>query len=322
MPGSNGVIQADESLRLYRFRLQTSASSFSSEYFNISWKNDVTPYTRIYSWDNVSGLPEEIADPEFSIQSLFWNEDFEYSIGDLTTVSGGNWTNFSGTGFFIPVISGSLSYPNYASSGIGNKIALVAATTSAEDAKREYAAQFGDGTTVYASFLVNVQGAQTSGASYFAALYSNASGYRSRVFVQSTGTGVQFGFDGSGTSPTYDPAEYPFNSTVLIVMSYEFLAGADTARMWINPTIGTSEPPANIKLVVASEPSNLDAFALRQASSSGSAQTPDAEIDGIRTGTSGRSISHCWCTNYLRGPISTFWIFIRRRWWSISFSKL
>ena len=36
MPGSNGVITAGQNLRLYRFRLQTSAASFASENFNIN----------------------------------------------------------------------------------------------------------------------------------------------------------------------------------------------------------------------------------------------------------------------------------------------
>ena len=228
----------------------------------------------------------------FSNAQLFV-ENFEYPVGQLTSGGGGgnvsdsNWISFSGTGFYIPVISGSLTYPAYPASDLGNKVALVAATTSAEDARRDYPQQTGDGTTVYASFLVNVQNTQASGVSYFAALYSTSTsggGYRSRVFVQSSTNGVQFGFEGSGSTPIFDPTEYPLNSTVLIVVSYEFLAGTDTARMWINPAINPIQPPANVVFSLVSEPPYLDAFALRQASSGGTAQTPDAEIDGIIVG--------------------------------------
>jgi hypothetical protein len=49
-------------------------------------------------------------------------EEFSYPTGQLTTVSGGNWITNTGTGNFIPVTEGSLSYPSYPSSGIGNKI--------------------------------------------------------------------------------------------------------------------------------------------------------------------------------------------------------
>jgi len=223
----------------------------------------------------------------------FWVENFDYPVGQLTSGGGGgnvsdsNWLSFSGTGFYIPVVSGSLMFTGYPASGIGNKVVLVAATTSAEDARRDYPQQSGDGTKVYASFLVNVQATQASGVSYFAALYSTAAsggGYRSRVFVQSGTTGVQFGFEGSGSTPVFYPTEYPLNTTVLIVISYEFLAGTDSAKMWINPAISSSEPLANVVFGVGSEPPYLNAFALRQASTSGAAQTPDAEIDGIIVG--------------------------------------
>jgi hypothetical protein len=223
----------------------------------------------------------------------FWIENFDYPVGQLTSGGGGgnvsdsNWLSFSGTGFYIPVVAGSLTYPGYPASGIGNKVVLVAATTSAEDARRDYPQQSGDGTKVYASFLVNVQSTQASGVSYFAALYSTATtggGYRSRVFVQTATTGIQFGFEGGGTTPVFYPTEFPLNTTVLIVISYEFLVGTDSAKIWVNPTVSTSEPPADITFGITSEPPYLNAFALRQASTGGVAQTPDAEIDGIIVG--------------------------------------
>jgi len=33
-------------------------------------------------------------------QTILFQENFNYTPGQLTTVSGGNWVNFSGTGFF------------------------------------------------------------------------------------------------------------------------------------------------------------------------------------------------------------------------------
>ena len=78
MPGSNGVIEPDEGLQLYRFRLQTSAASFGSDFFNLSWKNDVTPATKIFSWDSGTGLPLEIQNLELSIALLVLEENFDY----------------------------------------------------------------------------------------------------------------------------------------------------------------------------------------------------------------------------------------------------
>ncbi len=76
LPGSNGVLNAGQSLRLYRFRLQTSASSFASENFSIRLKNSVTPYTRVYSWDAGSELPVEIQ--IIKLQENAWINEFHY----------------------------------------------------------------------------------------------------------------------------------------------------------------------------------------------------------------------------------------------------
>jgi len=75
------------------------------------------------------------------------------------------------------------------------------------------------------------------------------------------------------------------NTTHLVVISYEFTANADTARLWVNPNISGSEPVANIVTAMGSDIGYCDAFALRQASSSSVAQNPDCEIDGIMVQT-------------------------------------
>ena len=227
----------------------------------------------------------------FSIGTLkaqLVTENFDYSLGQLTSggggadVSGGAWVSFSGTGAFIPVISGNLTYSGYSASGIGNMIQLVAATTSAEDARTDFLGQSGDGTKVYASFLVNIQSAPASGSSsYFASLYSTANGYKGRVFAQTLGSGIEFGLEGSGSAPVFTGVELALNQTHLIVVCYEFLAGADSVKLWVNPTISSIEPTPDLTYEVATDFTTCDAFALRQASSSGVAQNPDAEIDGL-----------------------------------------
>ncbi len=218
-------------------------------------------------------------------------DNFDYSVGQLTSAGGGanvsdsSWISFSGTGVYIPVISGSLSYPGYSASGIGNKVQLVAATTSAEDARTDIPAQSGDGTKVYASFLVNIQSAPASGSSsYFAALYSVAAGFKGRIYTQTLGAGIEFGLEGSGSAPVFTGVELPLNQTHLIVVCYEFLAGADSVKLWINPTISGVQPAPSLTYQVATDFTVCDAFALRQASSSGVAQNPDAEIDGLIIG--------------------------------------
>ena len=225
---------------------------------------------------------------------LLFEENFDYTIGQLTSggsganVSDSAWLSFSGTGFFIPVISGSLEYLGYPSSNIGNKVTIAAATTSAEDARRDFAQQTGDGTKIYASFLASLQSAP-SNSSYFASLYSTATtggGYRSRVYARPLNTGYELGFEGSGNTPVWQGVELAFNSTHLIVISYEFLAGPDSSKMWVDPSLSLTEPTPTLVYQNASDMPYCNAFALRQASTGGVAQNPDAEIDGIRVSTS------------------------------------
>jgi len=291
MPGSNGVIPAGESLRLYRFRLQTSASSFSSDYFDISWKNDVTPSAKIYSWNNVSGLPEEIQNLEFSVLTFLLEENFDYSIGDLTTVSGGNWVAYSGTGNGPAQVStGSLSYTGYLSSGLFNKADI--SSTGAEDAYIGYTPQ-GEGITTYSAFLLNVTNTDgllangTDGNYFYSYLPSNSTSYyNGRLYIRlgTVADTYQLGLRANSSATIlWDATDYNIATTVLIVLSYESITGTanDVTSLWINPPVDGSMPPANLTETCLTD--NIDAarFALRQ-----SAGTPNASIDGIRVATS------------------------------------
>ena len=87
-------------------------------------------------------------------QTILFQENFNYTPGQLTTVSGGNWVNFSGTGFFIQVSAPDLSYAGYNFPGTNDgKITLTATSASAEDVNHSFASQT---NTVYAAMLVKV----------------------------------------------------------------------------------------------------------------------------------------------------------------------
>ena len=87
-------------------------------------------------------------------------DDFQYAVGQLTdstggaNVSGGNWVTNTGTGNFLQVSGGSLSYTGYTSSGVGNKLDVISTTASAEDTFRNFPTRT-SGTT-YAAFMVNI----------------------------------------------------------------------------------------------------------------------------------------------------------------------
>jgi hypothetical protein len=227
-------------------------------------------------------------------------EDFSYSSGQLTNlsgganVSGGNWVNFSGTGNPILVTAGSLSFSGYPSSGIGNKVNLIQTGASAEDAYRAFAPQT-VGTKTYASFLVNV--ANTTGllananatGDYFAGFLPSDSvtdlDARVSIRLGSTPGTYQLGLKATtnNASATFSNVDLNPGTTYLVVISYQIIAGNsnDVINMWINPATGGAEPAPTITQTTASATDNTDVsrFFLRQGSNA-----VNASIDGIRVG--------------------------------------
>ena len=232
-------------------------------------------------------------------------DDFQYSTGQLTdstggaNVSGGNWITNTGTGSFIQVTAGSLSYTGYPSSGIGNKIDIVSVATSAEDTFRNFPTQTA-GTT-YAAFMVNV--ANTTGLAanssttgdYFAGFISSTSttAFVNRVTIRAgsvAGT-YQLGLRATGNAgnvQAFSLTDLPVGTTALVVISYQIVAGAtnDVCNMWVNPVITGPEPAPTLTQVSASDNNDVGRFFVRQ----GNAGTPNASLDGVRVGTSWASL--------------------------------
>lgn len=210
-------------------------------------------------------------------------ENFEYSAGSLLTAN--NWTAHSGAGSrSLTVVTPSLSYPGYDASNIGNATAL---TGSGEDVNRQFAPVYAR-TPVYASFLVNVSSATTTG-DYFLHLgpANLGSTFRPRVFVRRTGTGkLQFGISGSGAA-TYNTTEYELNTTYQLVVKYVFDETGNVSQLFINPAAAAEPATANVSVSEAgtSSPSDIGTLAIRQGSSS-----PALVLDGIRIGTTYRTV--------------------------------
>ena len=222
-------------------------------------------------------------------------DEFAYATGQLTTTTP-NWITNTGTGNFIPISSGSLSYPNYPSSGIANKIDIISTTGSAEDTYTNFTPQ----TTgiVYASFLVNVANvtglAANSSATgdYFAGLIASnsTSNFVNRVTIRQgvTAGTYQLGLRATGNAgnvQTFSSTDLTTGTTVLVVIAYQFFDGSttnDTTAMWINPDLTQfpQQAPALTQQSAADSP-DIGRFFIRQ----GNAGTPNASIDGLRVGT-------------------------------------
>ncbi|MBU1355571.1 MAG: Ig-like domain-containing protein [Candidatus Edwardsbacteria bacterium] len=240
--------------------------------------------------------------------TLLMEENFDYAVGQLTdngggaNVSGGNWVDFSGTGNYVSVTAGSLSYTDYLSSGTGNKIAVVSATTSAEDVYRQFATQ-GASSTTHIGFLLNL--ANTTGLTanssttgdYFVSLLPSASitSYVGRITIRlgsAAGT-YQLGIraTSSNTEAVWLTNNLTPGVTYLVVMAYQL--NPDHCWLWINPTLSGSQPVADIEQAAAATVTDIGRVAIRQGYTAGppALATPNADIDGFRVGTSWADIS-------------------------------
>jgi hypothetical protein len=227
-------------------------------------------------------------------------ENFGYTTGQLTNsgsganVSGGVWTSFSGTGVYIPVTNGSLTYTGYTST-TGNKVLLTATTASAEDDSSSF--PFVTTGDIYVSFLLNVIDTvllntnSSANGDYFMTLNTNGTTFFSRITIRKGAAGNTYNLgvrhSSSGVTVWATP-DLAVSTTQLIIFKYTFVAGAtnDQTSLFINPALGAAEPtPSAIGTNLSTaDPVRMSSIALRQGTAAG-ASTPNAEIDGIRIGT-------------------------------------
>jgi len=214
-------------------------------------------------------------------------ENFDYPAGDTLTNHG--WSNHSGIGTLITVSSGSLTYNDYSSSGIGNHVVIQGGGGSREDVNWGFTEQNQHGTSIYYSFLASVNFASTT-ADYFFHIGNRAAvdtflQFSARVFVQAADTNIRFGLSNTST-PQMGTTNFKDSVTYLIVVKYTIdTTGNDTCSLWIfDDELPLIEADAGIPEVTNSITTGqniIDAIGLRQGGTSLS-----IAVDGIRIGTS------------------------------------
>ncbi|MCH8031217.1 MAG: hypothetical protein IIB09_05295, partial [Bacteroidetes bacterium] len=162
----------------------------------------------------------------------FVTENFDYTVGDTLTVVT-PWVNHSGTGDSLLVTDNNLTFTGYPLS-IGNSTFVEHGSDSREDAHRDFTPQMGDGTTVYAAFLINAATVTTdSDGGYF---FHFAPGdpydfdFTGRVYLRNMGEPVidhlfSFGISKGSGNPdiVWDPVVRTTGITYLIVLKYTFV---------------------------------------------------------------------------------------------------
>ncbi|MDI6765689.1 MAG: T9SS type A sorting domain-containing protein [Bacteroidota bacterium] len=202
-------------------------------------------------------------------------DHFDYLAGELRTV-GVDWSRISGTTNDLNVVDGNLSYSGYPMPATGRQVRIL--STGVDDLKLTFTNQATD--KIYASFLLNVINTTGLGAgAYFAILGSGTSQFQSRIFIRSDGSGFDLGLaKNSATVAGWSDGTLSVGTTYLVVVNYEFVSGTtnDTARLWVNPDMSGSEPPANV-ITGLNADADINGFFIRQASG-----TSNSYIDGLR----------------------------------------
>ena len=217
------------------------------------------------------------------ITALF-ADDFNYTVGTLLTDNG--WTAHSSAGSNpITITSPGLSYSNYAGSGVGNAVTL---TGNGEDDNHTFTST--STGTIYASAMINVTSANATGDYFFHFGSGTTTTYNTRVFVKSATGGFVFGVSKSSNNIQWSGNVLTTGSTHFIVLKYTFITGStnDKAELFIDPTIGGSEPASSDLSAVISDAdfTSIDRICLRQSST-----TPVALLDGIRVGQTWASVT-------------------------------
>lgn len=213
------------------------------------------------------------------------DENFTYGDvgGNLTALSGGNWTAHSAAGTNpIQYTPSGLSLAGYASSGVGG--AATFAANSGEDVNRTFAEQTSG--TVYLAALVKIASA-TSGGDYFLHLKNATTGFAARVFARDVSGSLQFGV-GTSSTPVWGATNFSYNTTYLVVAKHDMSNG--NSDVYVLDTCISSEPAASLATATGTALTSIVAVAIRQG---GASTTPAGTVDGIRVATNWADAATC-----------------------------
>lgn len=238
------------------------------------------------------------------------------SFSGTGNLSSNGWSVHSGTTGPVQIIAtasdsgNSLKYTGV-KNPTGNRIELKSSQT--EDLNKSFTAPV---TTAYVSFFLKytdvsnlADNTLATPPSYFAH-FSPLSGtnigtaWPGRIAIKKGSVANTFNIGvtnntGGTVSATEvfgaSPANYNTNTTYFVVVKYDLTttSTSGTSSIWVNPTIGTSEPTAtqSSSAGTSSKPAAIESFAIRQASSTGATGSMGTlEMDEVRLGSTWQDV--------------------------------
>jgi len=212
----------------------------------------------------------------YETQTLPFTESFDYTENE-TLASNNAWTNYF-SGDDAMVITDNLSYSTL--NGNGNAISF---DGDGADPVIDFTPTASG--TIYASFMLKVTSlAESATDGYFATLRTDTGGYESRLWINPTGaTSYRIGISNGGTLTQIDAptADYQIGETIFVVFNYDI--DNNTVSAWVNPTLGATEPAADITEASGSTANTFSQLLIRQDSTN---ETPGIVMDELRIATS------------------------------------
>lgn len=244
----------------------------------------------------VCALPERVA------AQIFYQEDFNYSVGDLS--SQGDWLRYgSNAEAPIQVLDKQLSYPGY-NDDAPAKCVKITSTKSGEDLMARFTDD-DDGVksgNLYFSALINVE-SQPQGNVYVMAFVPRTkksviiAGINpvelGRVYIGegSNDDEVKIGVERGAANPVFSDTPLKLNQTYLVVLRYEINStekGKDNVYLYVNPASFKSEPTTPNAVIDGVNHSGsglgnygLQGFELRQGTNA-TVTSPDLYVASVR----------------------------------------
>jgi hypothetical protein len=230
------------------------------------------------------------------------SDDFNYTDGNLTTVSTGAWVAFNGAGTLPVQVNGGSA-----------TVANVASGTSGEDLRLGLGTGYTTGVLYYSALITPLSAPTTANGDYFFSGYSSAAtggGFFGRLFLSTTTTGFTFSLSNGGSTPTDWTSNVTINSEYLVVLRLD--VAARTATMGVfDPS---SAPSLDSQLTISGGTASgttgaIDSIALRQGSGSGGFSN---RISGVMVSSSITEVIP-EPSSALLGAIGIFGVLRRRR---------
>lgn len=249
--------------------------------------------------------------------SLLINENFtSLNAGDLSAANNATsgWTSTDNSPYLQVTNTTPLVYSGYAS---GTNYVTIQNTGGADDPYKNFIGSTTVNATTssfYISFVVRVPsaaGTVTANGSTRTCFYMlNAAGTQfCNFYIGDNGSGannLKFGINKTGsTGGSFASANFTFNTTYLVVIRYDFVAGTnnDQMYMWINPSL-SSEPStasANVSItsgtdVTAPSTSAVNRISIEQTSSAATAHFDAFKVAYGTGSTQAANSAFAWST--------------------------